>query len=87
MQAKFALKITSKYVISQETIDEIFAFIKDIHKVKVELLTQHLKYRFGQENSVPISEVITNIKLVDNIAGNAALNFLAHPRFDAPLLH
>ena len=78
MQARFVLKITSNTGISQENVDEIIAFSEDIHNSKMELIIHQLKYRFGEENSIAIKDIIENIRLVDNVAGKYNLiHFLA----------
>ena len=69
MQALFALKITAKHGMSQETINEVISFSEDIHDIKMELILQQMEYRFDDDTPVPIQDIIENIKLVDNVTG------------------
>ena len=52
MEAMFALKLVAKYLLTQEAIDDIFAFVENVHKSKVEIITDTLSDTFDEENHI-----------------------------------
>ena len=69
MEAMFALKLVAKYLLTQEAIDDIFAFVENVHKSKVEIITDTLSDTFDEENHVEMKKVIETIGLIDENSG------------------
>ena len=65
----FALKCSSKHLLSQAVVNEIFSYSAEIHTMKMEFLKAQLLRQFGSENSGNIEDVIKTINLIDNNAG------------------
>ena len=69
METLFALKITSKHLLSRDVVNEIMDFSNQIHSIKVKCITSQLRANFGSDESVEISKVIDTIDLCDNVIG------------------
>ena len=71
MEALFTLKVTANANLSQEVVDEILAFIEDIHKSKLGYIKHQLTGKFGGENSVKVKTGI----MIDFWIMNSLLRF------------
>ena len=68
-EALFALKLSSKYLLPIEVVNEIFSFNKDIHTLKMEFVTSKLKHSFSEEDTLKLCEVTETIDLCNHFAG------------------
>lgn len=56
MEATFTLKLMSKHSLSQDIVDDIIQFSKEIHKSKIKYINHQLKKKFGEDTSVVIKK-------------------------------
>ena len=68
-EALFALKLTSKYLLTREAVNDIFSFSRDIHSLKMEFITSKLEQSYLNDDNLDISDIKTKIDLLDHIAG------------------
>ena len=69
IEALFALKVSSKHLLSREVVNEIFLFSEQIHARKIEYIKSHLLRNFANKESVPIQDVTNLIDLVEHSSG------------------
>ena len=69
MESLFCLKLCSNFHLSQEVIDNVFEYVENIHKTKVEIISETLHDLYGQENSVEVKKVTNTIGLIDANSG------------------
>ena len=67
MEALFALKLSSKHLLSREVVDDIFSFCQEIHSTKMELLTSQAREK--SEDDEKINKTIDTMQLTDNVIG------------------
>ena len=68
-EANYALKLSSKDLLSRQLVNEVFAQCANLHAMKLEFIENQLRRTFLGQNSVQIEDVINTIHLVDNNAG------------------
>ena len=68
-EASFALKLSSKYLLARNVIDDIFSYCANIHRMKLELITAKLNEKFDENPNINICDVTETIEFVDNIIG------------------
>ena len=68
-EALFALKLTSKYMLTREAVADILTFCEDIHVSKTELIGEKLTQNFSSPNNIDIQKVTSAIHQYDNVIG------------------
>ena len=68
-EGAFALKVSSKYTLSREVVNEIFSFSENIHSLKLDVILAQLKLDFGNESNVKIEDVIERVEILDSMIG------------------
>ena len=69
IEALFALKLTSKHLLSREVVNEVMSFCQNIHETKMSLITHHLKKSLIDENNLKIENVTDTIDFLDSVIG------------------
>ena len=69
MESLFCLKLCSNFHLSQEVIDDIYEYVENIHKKKVEIITETLHDLYVEENYVELKKVTNTIGLIDANSG------------------
>ena len=69
-ECDFALKLTSKCLLPQEVVNDIFSFCQGIHDQKMEFISAKLKKTFIDRNELKIDEVIETAELLNDVAGS-----------------
>ena len=88
-ECDFALKLSSKCLLSREVVNEVFNFCQGIHDLKMEFISAKLQKTFVDKHDLKIDDVIERTELLDNIAGSGQSlmthykrNKLLHSQFD-----
>jgi hypothetical protein len=68
-ESLFALKLQSKHLLPREVINDILTYCGDVHSLKMECITSHLKENFGIEESVEIDKIINAVDVHDSVVG------------------
>lgn len=68
-EAKFALKLSAKHLISREVISEIMSFCSEIHCLKMEFIKAQLHQKFANHNDLKIKNVTDTMDVIDYTVG------------------
>ena len=68
-EARFALKLTSKYMLTRDAVADILTFCDEIHASKIDLINEKLEQKFSLEEDIGIRKVTNTICQYDNVIG------------------
>ena len=68
-ESMFALKLSGKYLLTQEVITEIFQFSNEVHSMKLELINAQLTRMKSDKEIANIKEITESVNLIDQNIG------------------
>ena len=77
-EALFALKCSSKYLLTREQVNDIFSFSGQMQSLKLELIKAYLHEQHADENDLNIRKVTETIDLINHVAGHQPDQLLSH---------